>query len=61
MENVLGLGRGIQAEIASQSRREVVVRVNWENLDAVSNKVEAVLPRAMGAFAREFTHGMSTA
>ena len=61
MENVLGLGRGIQAEIASQSRREVVVRVNWENLDAVSNKVEAVLPRAMGAFAKEFTHGMSTA
>lgn len=61
MENVFGMGRGMQAEIASQSRREVVVRVSWDNLDAVSNKVEAVLPQAMSAFGREFARGMSAA
>lgn len=60
MENQFGMGRGMQAEIASQSRREMVIRVSWD-LGSVDRKLEAALPQAMNSFGRDLIRGMSVA
>ena len=59
--NAMGMGNKMQADIVSQNRRSVVVRVDWANLDAVSSRVEAALPSAMSAFAKEFTSALGAA
>lgn len=60
MENQFGMGRGMQAEIASQSRREMVIRVSWD-LGSVDRRLEAALPQAMNSFGRDLIRGMDAA